>query len=1364
MSTSLELHSFSSLAPVLETIIKDSLVYSFSTDDKISAISNRLVDMIKASLPFESIFSFRESVLNKQVSILHLFGKFSFRIDLLAKGIFKVLEAYSAIQERLDRLTDVERKALLKQVPDHCQFKQALSRQWTSVPQSADHIATGFASTVLLVKVIHAMTGSIVTMRNIERACCQAVLSKGLSIAATLGSKAHDQVMSSDSLSPQTKEMISKGVMGIQGLAQEVQITWNRCKQNVFKKGTQLVVSTLEKAKTEIEKNKALIGKELGFLTNDFSFLEETLNKMDSTLTDLPPSKMLASALLSLDQFNHVTTQANAHCPEKFSGDEASRQTFQLYYAAANKQLPTAAMNAAFEILCDPEKGDKTSLRNRYLEILREVLHRACPSGCDLQEAEEKAFPLFCVNHQIQDQPPQSLAIIKAAFLVQHLIRSPQAELDSSHMEASLFLAEMVMLHPQEFLGETEIKGEVLIKQAGIHFVKHSLYSTIIQKFPPDDFNDFIRGLSKLTESDLEDVLSTALAKAMIENGIDYLTHPQTISTIVLKILKIDTTPFSQSTVGDGTQFDSHHRLETLLKSLKTSNYAEALKRISVQQNPRTPEEMDKQIIDEIEHKMGMRIKKYHYLIQKMIGGPGHAFGQEVAALSHHKDRKLYLLIFAGQLNRTLQDPVHAPDIDLVSREGQLRVIRLAKSFYPSTAALMHKVPNSLTLRVLQRKQDKLRRLTYSKSIGSLEINLLLKPLTQRFMDGLKFHSSQSLPPGINESLLWQGIEQALHHYANEQVKAIWGIEASRSGAKAYKKECLEFLNQLPSDELISMIDKGTLKSAIINQTESALNALILEIDAFILQPMKLAFLHPLNLDNIDKRLKELEFNGTQKEKEELLVTKKSLSLQIKMVALHRSLSLIYKTEIHQVSDFELIDQQKQAISLTNIEIKQKQEMIKIHQKKQGYKKSLEASTDQEKLENLKNRLRSQKETLNLLIKERKEKDQKLKTCKDTFLANHLFQEWVEARKRLVILLSDQSSWDPQQSLIQAEQEAVTALEKRLRAEQDKFNQTEACLCGYTLSPSITRKMEFLKLRLEEANLQSQPPKNQKQLSHLRHSLKTCYRELLNFDFGIGIGFEVEKLRRDLSESSSTIDILLSHLQLEQANFDQKERDLIQEKERVLQEKQKMTDAAKALAIRNQDLRADIAKLDEKGQLQESIYEKGLKQFDLQQELAAKEKERDEAVQQKVSVSTKSILGWTLPKLWTQEDHQMTVLEREISELIGELNAVGTAIVEEAVRLTTGSYTAAMNRLEQHFGTRDLNAMKSHYEKSVNQERAYEKRLLDFDKPLESLQQQLVQLDELKKNKENQIGQIVGKQNQILTELRCVEYLHYLTI
>lgn len=1362
MSTSSELHSFSSLAPVLETIIKNGLVSSFSTDEKISVISNWLVKMIKTSLLPDSSCSFTESVLNKQVSMLSLFGKFSYRIDLIAKGIFKVLEAYSVLQERLDRLTDVERKTLLKQLPENCRLKQVFSEQWKLVPKSIDHITTGFESTPLLLKGIHAATGAIVTMRNIDRTYSQAVVSKGLSVAATIGCKARDQVMSLESLSPQTKEMISKGVRGIQGIGQDVQFFWNLCKQSVLKKGTQLVVCALKKVKTEIEKSKVLIEKELDFFTNDFAFLEETLNKIDSTLKNLPPSKMLACAFLSLDQFNHVTTQANENCPKKLLEDEASRQTFQLYYAAANKHLPTPPMNAAFEVLCHPKKGEGKSLRNRYLEELQEGLQRVCQSDRDLKEAEEKAFPLFCITHRLQEHSPQSLEIIKTAFLVKHLNRSHQTVFDSPNTETSLFLAEMVVLYPQHFLGEKEIEVDLLIKQAGILFVKYSLYPTLIQKFTPADFRDFISGMSKLAESDLEDTLSSVLAIGMIESGIDYLNNPQTISTIALKILKGDATPFSQSTVGDGTELDTHQRFETLLKSLETPDYAESLKGISVQKNPRTPEEMDKQIIDEINQKMGNRIKKYHLLIQKMMGGLSHALGQEVAALSKHKDRKMCLLIFAGQLNKTLKDPVLAPDIDLVSQAGQLRVKRLAKSFYPSTASLMHKVPNSITVRVLKRKQDKLRRLTYSKSIGSIENILLLKSLTHRFMDGLKIHSSQTLPVGINESLLFQGIEQALHHYANAQVKAIWGVEVNRSEGREYKKECLEFLNQLPPKELISMINEGCLKSEIIKQKESTLLTLTEEIDVQILQPRKLASLHPFHLDNVEKRLKELEIGGAQKEREELLETKKFLSLHIEMTKLHRSLCLIYRTQIHQVSDLEVIDQQKLAISQTKIKLQQTQATINLHQKKPGYKKSREAAEDREKFEELKNLYILQKSILNFLIKERKEKDQKLKACKEAFLATNLFQELVEARKRLVILLSDQSLLDHDQSLIQAQQETVTALEKRVKSEQETFKQTEAHLCGYTISPSIPRKMEFLNLRLEEANLQNQPHQNQKQLSHLRQSLRTCYRELLNFDFEIRIGFEVKKLHRDLSESSSAIDILLSHFQLEKANLDQKEKNLLQEKERVLNEKQEVIDSAKALRNQNQNVRADIAKLDEEVQIQESIYNKGLKQFDLQQCLEAREKERDEDVQKKGT--TTSLLDWALQKFLAQEDSPLMALESEISDIGKEINSLRNAIADEAIRLSTGSYSAALNHLEQYFGTRDLNAIKALYKESVDQEKAQKKQLQNLDETLEDLQGQLIQLGELKNIKENQIEQIVGRQNEILRVMRCVEYMHSLRV
>lgn len=1234
MSISSESSCFSELGPILKTTIADgihqSIVSSLSHTEKASVLSDKMLEMLK-KYPQGKI----ENTLKNM--IIPLSGQLPFRIDIFAKGIFEVFESYDSFQKKFQQLPEAEKEAILRQLPENSLIKDVVSGKCEKLPKTIAHLTESLIRDYIFIKcqnllptsvahlmenqirgqiidpeslphiakVTHVMTGSVVALSNGLATAGDGALLQG----KMLMSKATEQAITSEHVPHRVKHIIIKGKEKLPVVAEKVQSIWNVVAQKVAHVGREGIIFTMGIVREEVEKDDTVIEKIVGLLTSNIAFFEETLKKLDSTLKELPPSKMLNTVFLSIDQFNQLNIQAREECPEEFVEDELFLQKFKIYYAAKSKQLPTPTMNQAFHLLCDP-KDEGKSLRERYNLELGNAFFHIQPSEENQRKAFE-AFFSFCNQHQLQDQPPKSLETIKSAFLVHYLTKSSSIA-GASQIKTGLFLAEMILLNPRDFLGDQEIQLEVLMKKAGILFAKQSLYPTIVQKFLPPDFNDLISGISQLTGSNLEEAMSTAIANAIVENGITYLTNPQAISTIILQALGADVAQYSQFTVGDGTRNDIHHRLGTLLLSLNTPHHSHALKGISAQKNSKTQEEIGQEVVAEIDEKMDSRLAEYSALIQKIIEKPGHALGTEVAALSQRKDWGLCLLMFTDQLNKTLQDPAKAPDIDLVSVETQLRLERMIKNFYPSAASLINKlrlvIPQTLIESTLKAKQDKLRSQSYSGYIDSIENNLLLKHLTKRFMDGLKFHTPQSVPAEIDEALLSKGIGQALNHHVNEMIQAIWGVEAKAPEAREYRKECLLILNQQPTSEILDFIRRGDLKSAIIKRQELALTDLTAEIDDLILKPMELASIYPFNLKNVEKRLKKSAIKGKQKERIKFVEAKKYLSLHMKMTKLHHSLSLIYQID------------------------------------------------------------------------------------------------------------------------------------------------------GKSISPSIERKMEFLNLRIAEADLKGQPEQDKKKLEELYGSLGHLYQKLLEIDFGFAIDSGVENFEMKLVKSEKTIEDLLSKLTLDKEGLDKQEKNLFQEIGRLSQAKKKLEESVTAFSKRNAYLQENIALLDEEILIQKSIYENAEKQFEMGQRLARKQNEREEYIRRKEKAM--NLLSRTANKLFPPEDQQLMIFTKEISLIDEEMAKLRSAIAEEAIRLQRGLYPDALLRLEEKLGTQDLLAIKALSQESLDREQAQKEQLQALNHTLEDIESQFAEVKHRKEVKMSEINQTVKKQSEILAKLNCINYLH----
>lgn len=1368
MSIPTEQPTFSSLGPILKTTIKDrihqNILLSLASKEK-SELPNAIKEIIEVlkTLPQDYL---KKSLLDKLVAPLPLSGSLPYRIDLFAKGVIKAFEAYSALQEKFNQLTDAEKVALLKQLPENSPLKDILSGNLNKlVPESVTKVIDP-ESIAEVAKVVHVTAEIIADVSNAFAEIGESLITDTMSGGKFLASLAVSQIKPSESLTREKNKISEEGGGMVSLVAEEVKLIWSLFAQGIWDVGTQRVLALKDKGLLAIkEKVEAKIGKEginfdkyADLLTNNFAFLEETLNKIDSTLKELTPSKVLNCSFLSLDQFNQATIQAKENFPKNLPKNEESELKFQIYYAAANKRLPTPAMNQAFQLLCDP-KDDAKSLRDRFIEKLQtDTFLEIKPSESDLEKAE-KAFDAFCVEQNLKDQSPEALELIKAAFLVRYFINSSKNENLTVEIEASQFLSEMVLSNPKDFLGEQELQLDALMKKASAQFIKNSLYPTLVQKFLPNDFNELIRGMGKLIGYDLEESIRNAIANAIIENGISYLTNPQEIATLVLKTLNADVGQFSQITFEDGTHTGLQERFEKLLNSLKTAEYENALKGISAKQVNKTREEISKEKIGQIDDTMRSVLGQYSKLMQMFIGKPGRALGQEVLALSERKDWGLCLLMFSDQLNKTLKDPEKAPDLDLVSTESQLRIERLAKNLYPSSASLIRNLrlmlPNSIIKGNLQGFQDSFRSLNYSTYIGAIENNLLLNHFTKRFMDGLKYHSSQSLPSEIDASLLSQGIAQVLNHYVNQMVKDIWGVEEGAVEAEEYKKECLQFLNQLRVNELVDFVKNGTLKSELIKRKEIELKSLENEVDALILQPRKLTSVHPFNLANIDKRLKELEVKGDQEGIKDLQEMKKNLSAYMKMAKVHSSLALMYNTQIHKTSDKEVISRQEKIITQLEIDRDEMAEIIKLNQKDPLYANSLQVEKDQAKLKEFDQRLALQQQTLNLLIKQRAEKDLKLKGSKEAFLANPLVPKFTEAKKQLFLLLIDVSSQENNKQKIESQKEVVANLDRALRKEQNEFNQKEANLYGYPISPSTTRKMEFLKMRIDKARLEGLPEVNQNQLAAVRQSLKNSYLELLNFDFGLGIGLEGEKFRKELFEANDKVEKHLSELQLEKIELDKQEKNILEEIDLVTKEKQKLSDAFKELSMQNAQTPEDMVKLAEKHSLIDSIYTKGEQQYELEKKLAAKQKIKEEHIQTKEKSA-----GYLAKTFFSQKDPVLESLEKEISEITTGMQTLREAIAKEAISLETGPYKEAEKRLEKQFETTDLAEIKSQYEKKLAQAISQDEQLKILSKKLDGLQNKLTEVSYPKKAKESQINQILEGQKLILPQINGIKYLN----
>lgn len=1300
MSNSTELPSFSSLGPILKTTIKDSVeqgvVSSLTPDGKKIAAPSFFIEMVKSYMPPEDMaFKFKESYMSKD--FVHFTGQLPARVDLVAKGIMKTVEAYSDFQKKFERLTDAEKAVLLKQLPENSPLRDIMSGRWEVICESFSHIADP-ESIVQIAKVGYVAAKTLAQLSQGLEAVGNYTLEEIFTLGKMIVSSSSEGAVSSEKVPHAVKQILSKGQEVTPVISKKIQTIWNKLVKETCDIVTEKVVPMVqENLQRQIGKHEGGIEWGLETFTNHFALLDETLKKIDSTLKDLPPRTLLATTFSSLDAFSQLTIQAKENCPEELLKDEESQQKFQIHYAAANNRLPTSAMNSAFSILCDPKTGEK-SLRNRYFGVLNEALQKIPPSNKDVQEASEKAFSAFCEKQKLKGENPADLELIKSAFLIQYFNDSSKPE-NSSQTNPNCFLAEMVLLNPQDFLGDKEIQSEELMKKAGVLYVKQNLYPTIVQKFLPADYSDLVRGIGKLTGSDIEESVKNAIANAIIENGIAYLTDPQAISTVVLHVLGAD---IKQLSLPEGAQPGSRKKLEALFNSLATAGFAEALKEISVKQDTRTKEEIEQQSIHEVNDAADHMVNQYSILIKKILQKPAEALGKDVAALANRKDWGLCLLMYTHQLNQTLQDPTHAPKLDLTSPEAQIRLEHYMQNLYPEAAPLIHTlrkvVPHSLMANVWQGNQDWLQNLSYSDYIGSIENNLSLNHLTKRFMDELKFHSPQSLPAGLDETALSQGIKQTLDAQINEMVNKIWGVEASAPEAAEYRKDCIECLNQQPPGKLMAFIKEGNLRLEIINQKEAALKALTAEADALILHPIDLPSIHPFNLENIDKRLNELTVSDkTKGERNQLIEARKYLSLHMKMTKLQGSLSAIDKAS------------------------------------NAGNQK------DSQKVE---------------------EKTQALKALKEGFQANSLFQELNLARNQLSVLLADSST---DQTRIQAQQETVTQLEEKLKAAHQEYTQKEAELQQGLIPLSIARKMEFLRLRIEAADLEAQPEKNLNLQSQVLHSLKNCYREILNFDFGFGIDLGTKFLTQ-FAEFENMMQVSLSILETEKTTLEQQEDDLLPKKESAIKEQQQLAESVKALSIQNKHLLEEIQKLEEQDRLQESIWSNSEKRFDLENSLKTKQEKMDQLKATATPLLNRAwsgVMGMLIgkdPQLAALEN-EISVLEKEISVLTQQMNDYSELVKEAAVKLSADPYEAVLKRLENEFKTKDLIKIKSLYEERVVLEKAEKERLTQLNDTVQSLQKDLEKTEKLKKTHESQINKTVEKQAAIQTQGDCTKYL-----
>lgn len=1322
---------FSKFSPLIKNTITDlvhsTVVGSLSTHGKRFVVPSPILDQLNFYVsPQAKIWQWKVDLLDAINPLLPLSGKLPGRVELPAKAVDAVMRAFFELRTSLDTLNAEERRAVLEQLPPSLEsLKKMLSPEWT--PPTA-------------LKVTRAVSSALVTISNGF---------KGIGDYATSKTTSLISQASSVVISPETRQKVVENVVGV----------WN-----IFIGGASdlITLSAMSKAQQVLGKG-ASVERVLNFLTNQFRLVDQTLAKIDSTLNAFPPSKVMATAFLSLDSFCQLSKGARDSFPKNLEDTPTNRQQFELHYAATRNLLPTPELNRAFQSLCDPALYGQ-SLKERCLEQLASQID---PQASDhTAEQVNKNFKIFYDQKLAHlPGPPQgdALQLIKAAFKAKNqgkLVRD----------EGILCLADMILASPQDYTEDATITPSNLMKHAALFYVKKELYPTLADQFFPPELKLLIQGLTKLTGIDIQESVSDAISHIIVDNGVNYLTDPLAISTIVLQTLGVDATHFADYTekaIGNGTPEAIRKSFTDLLQSIGTEGYADKLKALAVKPQAQPKEVVGGQVVEEIDLATNGVLDQYSRLIQFVVS-PARELGKNVAQLNKRQDFGMLILLLAGRLNANLKQPLQAPDLDLVEPDAIHKIARIAEELCPASSGLMKAlklIPKKFLKSTLKSNQDFLRAFKYSEFTAFTENTLRINHLTHTFLKGL-------MPfPGLDQQAdIEQGIGQALYRHIQDNLQVIWGVDANSANILECTQEYLTFLEKQTPAELVKLVKEASLnpfkiRDQLMQEKEAALTAAVKRMDAILLHPIALPQIEP-NATVIERRLAELAqtpaTEASNREIAQLERLKEVLSLQAEAARLQNSLSLIYAQQNGRASDHDtLVQLQKKAADL-EVRILRSKQILKLNRAQPEAAELV--ALEKRQLEELEQNLALTKQSITTISAQMKtreaerEEERALKLNKSLDLFKLL-----EGTRKTYFNLLDEGKAETDRVMIELKN-TIAVLKEKAAKQSKIFHEVDTSYDGKNIPDSTRCKVAFFNAWVQSLSMKKETEQDQKKWGLLHHQMTHLYEEILKWDFSFGFASVSETVAReaDLVEMDGNIQAVSDKIQRELL-VTNAELEWLAEDETVLNTSVQALlgeeKIYKSQAEETTKLSQAVKLLELEQMTKTSLAKRSATIQQLQSSLAEKENYRNTYL-----ADMGTLLR--LANYMIKKTPELIELDAEILDLKTQLSKLELLVEEdrELIDSFTPKKLAAINLLETTFGQLDFNKIKEALNKRIENEQQKQIEIAAEKERLNINNQRLIaaktELEKQKKEQSERLKKLEEEQAVTSSQKECMTFLN----
>ena len=784
-------NQFSSLYPIIHNALfgPQSLITASlpAGDTEIEAILKKLGGQLAEFVQDRFPDWYAEATIGGMVQPITtplLIGK----VSGLASLIKSLSQGFEALRKELDKLTEDERNAFLRILPQA--LKGPLEKNW-KMPLSLQILGS--------IGVITAKANSCIT--SIGKKCVTKVLSfAGKLTGSIIG--VENQKLLANSLAAVGSHFISD-------LSKDAGSLFAQASKP-FVRGIQAHLTPL-----------------LAKLVSDFQHIHEILVNLDHVAKSLPPAKLANILFSSLATFSQINKVAMREWEKKSYASPL--EMLQLKMAAVRKTFPSDEINRAIDLLLQGDLS-KESLENRAIWLLETALEEQRFSSEENVKILHE-FKLFCRQHQLNLLPQHCHRLLEKAFYLKYLAKAP-----SENPEIS-FLVDLILSHPS--IVNTLFSPEMLMEQIGFIYVKKELFPTLTRKFLPPDFPALLRALSKQSGIDLMDKLSTLFAQNFMRKGVAVLKDQSLIATLLLQcFFNVPIHHLEEFSPSSEDSVEFHSRLVEFCDAIGTNRYPEALKNLSLQKK-------DEGDIRVLKTKAARELEDLFYtwadqlpFIQKAAVGPFiRSVGNDILNAPTRKDWGLWLLLFAGDLNQGLLDPESIPPLRLLTPDNSENLQAIVKNLFPS----LRRVPGlTIFSKPYLEKFDKaLEEPDYIAQIGMVEVNLQMQTLTAYTINCLKFHSTQTFPSSIDETLLKKGVELVLRQHVKEMIRNIWGIPFHSPKQELFSKAYIEFLLKQTPAELLSTIKKAvkepkTIRAKFITDREVALAKDLKRLDAIL--------------------------------------------------------------------------------------------------------------------------------------------------------------------------------------------------------------------------------------------------------------------------------------------------------------------------------------------------------------------------------------------------------------------------------------------------------------------------------------------------------------------------------------------------